>query len=110
MTPTAKLRALLAEPRMVRAPGVYDGITAKLSEQAGFPAVYMTGAGTSAARGFPDYGLLTMTEMVENAAVIARTVDVPVISDADTGYGNELNVTRTVREFEARGIAAIHIE
>jgi 2-methylisocitrate lyase-like PEP mutase family enzyme len=70
----------------------------------------MTGAGTSAAKGFPDFGLLTLTEMVENAAVIARTVKIPVISDADTGYGNELNVTRTVREFEARNVAAIHIE
>jgi 2-methylisocitrate lyase-like PEP mutase family enzyme len=110
MTPGGKLRDLLRGEAIVQAPGAYDGLSATLIAQAGFPAVYMTGAGTSAARGFPDYGLLTMTEMVENAAVIARTVDVPVISDADTGYGNELNVTRTVREFEARGIAAIHIE
>lgn len=110
MSAATQLRHLLSRPDIVAAPGAYDGISATLIEQAGFPAVYMTGAGTSAAKGFPDYGLLTMSEMVENAAVIARTVTVPVISDADTGYGNELNVTRTVREFEARGVAAIHIE
>ena len=95
---------------MVIAPGAYDAIGARLIEQAGFTACYMTGAGTSAAHGYPDFGLLTMTEMVENAAVMARSIAVPLIADADTGYGNELNVTRTVREYEARGIAAIHIE
>jgi 2-methylisocitrate lyase-like PEP mutase family enzyme len=110
MTPTRKLRELLAAPRLVRAPGVYDGITAKLSEQAGFPALYMTGAGTSAARGFPDFGLLTLTEMAGNGEVIARSVNIPVIADADTGYGNELNVTRTVREYERAGIAGLHLE
>jgi 2-methylisocitrate lyase-like PEP mutase family enzyme len=110
MKPTARLRELLAQPDMIVAPGAYDGITARLVEQAGFPAVYMTGAGTSMARGFPDFGLLSMSEMVENSAVIARTVEIPVIADADTGYGNELNVTRTVREFEGRGVAGIHIE
>jgi len=109
-TPARRLRALLAGPDLVQAPGAYDAITARLIEQAGFPAVYMTGAGTSAAQGFPDYGLLTLTEMAANAGLIARAVGLPVISDADTGYGNELNVTRTVREFEARGVAAIHIE
>ena len=110
MKMTARLRQLLIQPEMVVAPGAYDGITARLIEQAGFPVVYMTGAGTSLARGFPDFGLLSMSEMIDNAAVIARTVEIPVISDADTGYGNELNVTRAVREFEARGIAGIHIE
>ena len=72
--------------------------------------MYMTGAGTAAAAGFPDYGLVTMTEMVENARRIAAVVDVPVIADADTGYGNELNVTRTIREFERAGVAAVHLE
>jgi 2-methylisocitrate lyase-like PEP mutase family enzyme len=110
MKPTARLRELLGQPGIVTAPGAYDGITARLIEQAGFPAVYMTGAGTSLARGFPDFGLLSMSEMVDNAAVLARTVEIPLIADADTGYGNELNVTRTVREFEARGVAGIHIE
>jgi 2-methylisocitrate lyase-like PEP mutase family enzyme len=106
----AQLRALLQREAMVIAPGAYDGLTAMLIAQAGFPAVYMTGAGTSVAQGYPDFGLLTMSEMVENANRIVRSVDVPVIADADTGYGNELNAFRTVREYEARGVAAIHIE
>lgn len=104
------LKTRLRSGPMVIAPGAYDAIGARLIEQAGFEAAYMTGAGTSAARGFPDFGLLTMSEMVENAAVMARSIGIPLIADADTGYGNELNVTRTVREYEARGIAAIHIE
>jgi 2-methylisocitrate lyase-like PEP mutase family enzyme len=103
-------RQLLDSPGLIVAPGAYDGITARLVEQAGFPLVYMTGAGTAAARGYPDYGLLTLSEMVDNAAVLARSVSVPVLADADTGYGNELNVTRTVREFESRGVAGIHLE
>ena len=106
----AEFRQMLRAGEMIVAPGAYDGITARFIEQAGFKAIYMTGAGTSAARGYPDYGLLTMSEMVENAMVLVRSTTIPVISDADTGYGNELNVTRTVREFEARGVAAIHIE
>ncbi|MDR6861055.1 isocitrate lyase/PEP mutase family protein [Variovorax guangxiensis] len=104
------LRELLAAPNMLIAPGAYDGIGARLIEQAGFSAVYMTGAGTAAARGYPDFGLLDMGEMVANAATMARAISVPLIADADTGYGNELNVTRTVREYESRGVAAIHIE
>jgi 2-methylisocitrate lyase-like PEP mutase family enzyme len=104
------LRDLLRADAMVIAPGAYDGLTAKLVAQSGFPAVYMTGAGTSVSHGYPDFGLLTMSEMVENAARIVRSVDVPVIADADTGYGNELNVFRTVQEYERRGVAAIHIE
>jgi 2-methylisocitrate lyase-like PEP mutase family enzyme len=104
------LPELLAAPGLVVAPGAYDAIGARLIEQAGFGAVYMTGAGTSMARGFPDFGLLTQSEMAENAGVMARSVAVPVIADADTGYGNELNITRTVREYEARGVAAIHLE
>ncbi len=95
---------------MITAPGAYDCITARMIHQAGFSAVYMTGAGTAAALGYPDYGLVTMSEMVENAGRIAAAVNVPVIADADTGYGNEMNVVRTVREYEQRGVAAIHIE
>ncbi|MCP3023823.1 isocitrate lyase/PEP mutase family protein [Cupriavidus basilensis] len=110
MTLATILRQCLQAPGMIIAPGAYDAIGARLIEQAGFSACYMTGAGTSAARGFPDFGLLTMSEMVENAAVMARSVSIPLIADADTGYGNQLNVTRTVREYEARGVAAIHIE
>lgn len=104
------LRELLSQKGLLIAPGAYDAIGARLIEQAGFEAAYMTGAGTSAARGFPDFGLLTMTEMVQNASVMARAVQIPLIADADTGYGNELNVTRAVREYEAQGVAAIHIE
>lgn len=104
------LRTLIDSGDFIVAPGAYDGLTARLIEQAGFPVVYMTGAGTAAVRGYPDYGLLTMTEMAANAAVIARSVGVPVLADADTGYGNELNVTRTVREYEAAGVAGIHLE
>lgn len=110
MTMPSQLRSLLAKPDMIVAPGAYDGIGARTIEQAGFPAAYMTGGGTSVARGYPDYGLLGMTEMVENAAVLARSISIPLIADADTGYGNELNVTRAVREYEGRGVAAIHIE
>jgi 2-methylisocitrate lyase-like PEP mutase family enzyme len=95
---------------MVVAPGAYDCITAKLIEQAGFAAVYMTGAGTAATLGYPDFGLVTMSEMVANAGRIAAAVERPVIADADTGYGNELNVFRTVREFERSGVVGIHIE
>jgi 2-methylisocitrate lyase-like PEP mutase family enzyme len=110
MTVTRRLRELLAGPDMLVAPGAYDGITARMIEQAGFSALYMTGAGTSASLGFPDYGLLSMTEMVDNAARMARAVSLPLIADADTGYGNELNVIRTVQEHERAGTAGIHIE
>ncbi len=110
MEPAAPLKSMLSAGPMVVAPGAYDCLTARLVEQAGFSAVYMTGAGTSVSHGFPDYGLLTMTEMVANAGRMAATVGVPLISDADTGYGNELNVYRTVQSFERAGVAAIHIE
>src|SRR3954451_8228307 len=110
MTQAARLRQLLRRDGMVVAPGAYDCITAKLIAQAGFEAVYMTGAGTAATLGYPDYGLVTMSEMVGNAGRIAAAVDLPVVADADTGYGNELNAVRTVREYEARGVAGIHIE
>jgi 2-methylisocitrate lyase-like PEP mutase family enzyme len=105
-----RLRALLKLDSMVVAPGAYECIGARVIEQAGFAAVYMTGAGTAATLGYPDYGLVTMSEMAENAGRIAAAVRVPVIADADTGYGNELNVTRTVREYEKRGLAGLHIE
>lgn len=105
----ARLRELL-HGGMVIAPGAYDCITARAVEQAGFPAVYMTGAGTAATLGYPDYGLVTQSEMAENAGRLAAAVKIPVIADADTGYGNELNVVRTVREYEQRGVAGLHIE
>ena len=110
MHPAAKLRQLLRQDQMLVAPGAYDCITARTIAQAGFAAVYMTGAGTAATLGYPDYGLVTMSEMADNAGRLAAAVDVPVIADADTGYGNELNATRTVREYERRGVAGLHIE
>jgi 2-methylisocitrate lyase-like PEP mutase family enzyme len=110
MNSVEQLRTLLSRPGMLIAPGAYDAIGARLIAQAGFPVVYMTGAGVCAARGYPDFGLLTMTEMADSAGLMARAVDVPLIADADTGYGNELNVNRTVREYQSRGVAAIHIE
>src|SRR5579859_6476411 len=105
-----QFRELLRRGGMTIAPGAYDCITARSIAQAGFDAVYMTGAGTAATLGYPDYGLVTMSEMADNAGRIAAAVDVPVIADADTGYGNELNATRTVREYERRGVAGLHIE
>lgn len=106
-----KLKDLLSKKKLIVAPGAYDALTAKLIEGAGFECVYMTGYGTAAAMlGLPDIGLLTMTEMLSNARAIAGAVDIPLIADADTGYGNPVNVTRTVREFEKAGAAAIHIE
>jgi 2-methylisocitrate lyase-like PEP mutase family enzyme len=110
MSKASALRALIKRGGMTIAPGAYDCITATAIAQAGFDTVYMTGAGTAAAHGYPDYGLLTMSEMVGNASKIAACVDLPVIADADTGYGNELNVVRTVREYARHGVAAIHIE
>ena len=111
MNPTAKiLRSKLNGSAMVLAPFVFDALQAKVAESVGFDAIYMTGFGTAAARGFPDLGLLTMTEMVENVRAIARSVQIPLICDADTGYGNPTNVWRTVREYEHAGAAALHIE
>jgi 2-methylisocitrate lyase-like PEP mutase family enzyme len=107
---TTRLRALLSRPGMLLAPFVYDALQAKVAQAAGFEGVYMTGFGTAAARGHPDLGLLTLTEMVANARTLAQAVSIPVVCDADTGYGNALNVVRTVHEFEDAGAAAIHIE
>lgn len=107
----SRLRALLSEPTPLLAPGVYDGLTARLVEEAGFRSAYMTGFGTAATLlGRPDIGLLTQTEMTDNARRIAQAVDLPLIADADTGYGNALNVVRTVREYEQAGVAALQLE
>ena len=108
---TANFRKLLSQPGIIVAPGAYDCLTATIIQQTGFPAVYMTGAGTSVARlGYPDLALATMSEMLGNASDIASVLDVPVIADADTGYGGILNVQRTVRQYERSGVAPIHIE
>jgi 2-methylisocitrate lyase-like PEP mutase family enzyme len=109
MSAGAKLRELL-KGRMIVAPGAYDAITARCIARAGFSAVYMTGGGTAAMLGYPDYGLTTMSELVENAGRIADSVSLPVIADADTGFGNELNMIRTVHAYEKAGVAALHVE
>lgn len=107
----ASLRKMLDAGETVLAPGCYDALGARLIEEAGFPAAYMTGFGSAASHlGQPDVGLMTLPEMVDNARRIASAVDIPVVADADTGYGNSINVIRTVREYEAAGVAAIHIE
>ena len=110
--PGAKLRELLNGPELILAPGAFDALSARLVEEAGFPAVYMTGFGASASvLGQPDVGLLTMTEMVDHARRMADAVrGTPVIADADTGYGNPINVIRTVQEYERSGVAAIQFE
>ena len=110
MKTTTKLRELLNRDQLTVAPFVMNGLLARIAESVGFEAVYMTGSGTSAEKGFPDVGMLTMTEMVMSAKYIVNAVDIPVICDADTGYGNALNVRRTVREYETAGVAGIHIE
>lgn len=105
-----RLRELMQKDGMIVAPGAYDGITASFIKAAGHDVIYMTGSGTSASLGYPDYGLATMTEMVANANRIVSATGLPLIADADTGFGNELNVTRAVREYERHGVAAIHLE
>ncbi len=112
MRVTSRLRELLAGSDVVVAPGAYDGLSARLIVQAGFSVVYMTGFGTAASvLGQPDVGLLTMSEMVSRAAALATiTGDTPLIADADTGYGNPINVRRTIREYEHAGVAGLHIE
>jgi 2,3-dimethylmalate lyase len=111
MRATTQLRRMLNEPGIIVAPGAYDGISARLIERHGFKAVYMTGAGTAAsALGQADLGLTTLTEMATHAGHIASCISLPLIADADTGYGNPLNVIRTVREYERAGVAALHLE
>lgn len=105
-----RLRTLLSRRSLIRAPSAVDGLSAKLIAKAGFEAVHLTGSGVSRSIGYPDIGIVTMSEMVERARMLANAVSVPVIADADTGYGNAMNLMRTVREFEAAGVAAIHIE
>ncbi len=109
MTPGARLRALMERGTVV-APFVFDGVQARLAEATGFEAVYMTGFGTAASHGLPDMGLIGLGEMSANAARIAGAIDIPLIADADTGYGNETNIARTVSVYERAGTAALHIE
>jgi 2,3-dimethylmalate lyase len=109
--PTTRFRALLSKPGCIVAPGVADALAARLVALEGFDAVYMTGFGTSLTRlGAPDVGLLTATEMIDNATRIVDASGLPVIADADTGYGNPINMRRTIRDYERAGVAGVHIE
>jgi 2-methylisocitrate lyase-like PEP mutase family enzyme len=110
MRATTKLRQILASGRTVVAPGVFDGLSARLTEQAEFPALYASGGAIARSAGIPDLGLLSLSEIVARLEMIVDAVSVPVIADADTGYGNALNVQRAVRAFERTGVAALHLE
>ena len=111
MTPARQLGNLIASGDIVMAPGAPDALTARLVERAGFPAVYMTGFGATAVRlGMPDIGLLSQTEMTAHARNMALATRIPIIADADTGYGGPSNIHRTVREYVQAGVAAIHLE
>lgn len=109
--PGTKLRALMREHRPLVIPGCFNAMSARVLEHVGFPAVYMSGYGSSLSMlGLPDAGLATLTEMATNARCIASAVRVPVIADADTGFGNAINVVRTVEEYARAGVAGLHLE
>lgn len=110
MTARKKLRALLAKQAYTIVPGSYDVLTARLIQIAGFEAVYLTGGGYSRSNGYPDIGLLTMTEVAQWISRVVEAVEIPVIADMDAGYGNALNVIRAVREYEKTGVSAFHLE
>ena len=110
MTAGKKLRQLIDRAGYTIVPGAYDPMTARLVELAGFEAVYITGGGVSRSQGYPDLGLMTMTENVQILSRIVDAVDIPVIADMDTGYGNAINVLRSIREYERAGVAGFHIE
>ena len=110
MNPRQKLKELLRRGQLLVAPGCFDGLSARLVEEAGFEAAYLSGGAVARSMGMPDIGLVTMSEAIERAAQVVSAVKIPVIADADTGYGNAINLVRTVREFERCGVAAIHIE
>jgi carboxyvinyl-carboxyphosphonate phosphorylmutase len=110
MRRTTQFRRLLEGRTILVAPGAFDGLSARLIEKAGFPLVYVTGGGIARSMGYPDMGLLTMSEVISRVKNMVDVTEIPVLADADTGYGNALNVMRTVREFETVGVAGIHIE
>jgi 2-methylisocitrate lyase-like PEP mutase family enzyme len=110
MNARQQLKRLLKRDRLLVAPGCFDGLSARLVEEAGFEAVYLSGGAVARSMGIPDIGLVTMSEVIERAAQVVSAVKIPVIADADTGYGNAVNLVRTIREFERTGVAAIHIE
>lgn len=110
MTPRQTLKQLLKRDKLLVAPGCFDGLSARLVQEAGFEAAYLSGGAVARSMGIPDIGLVTMSENIERAAQVASVINIPIIADADTGYGNAVNLVRTVREFERAGVAAIHIE
>jgi 2-methylisocitrate lyase-like PEP mutase family enzyme len=110
MNPRQSLKQFLQRNELLVAPGCFDGLSARLVEEAGFEAAYLSGGAVARSMGIPDIGLVTMSEAIERAAQVVSTVKLPVIADADTGYGNAVNLVRTVKEFERVGVAAIHIE
>src|SRR5512132_2906340 len=110
MNPRQVLRQLLKRDKLLVAPGCFDGLSARLVEEAGFEAAYLSGGAVARSMGIPDIGLVTMSEVIERAVQVVSAVRIPVIGDADTGYGNAVNLVRAVREFERTGVAAIHIE
>ncbi len=110
MTARQLLRQFLNRDALLVAPGCFDGLSARLVQEAGFEAAYLSGGALARSMGIPDIGLVTMSEVVERAAQITSIVNIPIIADADNGYGNAVNLVRTVREYERAGVAAIHIE
>jgi 2-methylisocitrate lyase-like PEP mutase family enzyme len=104
------LKQLFQRDRLLVAPGCFDGLSARLVEEAGFEAAYLSGGALARSMGIPDIGLVTMSEVIERAAQVVAAVKIPIIADADTGYGNAVNLVRSVKEFERTGVAAIHIE
>ena len=110
MVPRQTLRELLKRDKLLVAPGCFDGLSARLIQEAGFEAAYLSGGAVARSMGIPDIGLVTMSESIERATQVTSAISIPVIADADTGYGNAANLVRSVREFERAGVAAIHIE
>jgi 2-methylisocitrate lyase-like PEP mutase family enzyme len=110
MNPRQLFKSFLKRDKLLVAPGCFDGLSARLVEEAGFEALYLSGGAVARSMGLPDIGLITMSEVIERAAQVVSAVRIPVIADADTGYGNAINLVRTVREYERAGVAAIHIE
>jgi 2-methylisocitrate lyase-like PEP mutase family enzyme len=110
MNSRQSLRQLLKRDKLLVAPGCFDGLSARLVEEAGFAAAYLSGGAVARSMGIPDIGLVTLSETIDRAAQVVATIKIPIIADADTGYGNAVNLVRTVREFERAGVAAIHIE
>ena len=110
MNPRQVLKQLLKRNQLLVAPGCFDGLSARLVEEAGFEAAYLSGGAVARSMGIPDIGLVTMSESIERAVEVVSAIKIPIIADADTGYGNAVNLVRSVREFERAGVAAIHIE